>query len=196
MTGAADTSSECPANEQELEAQLGQLEARIEALTAEHQVAYDALARLRENRFRHLSDEELLADEQARHALAREADRHAWASDRLRQLAPFAGLNVKVQGADSREGCRAWAEHWLLGRPDLHISVLESTLSEHGAYWIEYAPGEVPEAVLRRIRFGHVGELYEGTLEMVLAYIAEHHWLSASPRGSRDERRGGLTCDT
>lgn len=62
-----------------------------------------------------------------------------------------------------------WAAIWGMGRPDIPVDILESTLAHGGSYGMRWAPGGQAT-----ITATYRGELFCGPLVEALAFIAKN----------------------
>lgn len=191
-----------------LDAQLAAIDVERDVLAAQYRRASDALREINTRRqalvtrkVDALTDEEILADEDTRRWLCRQANLNAKAGDRIEQLLryryggqfydnawdgrdAYAGQWLPVprlmmlRDADVTETAQAIreiAKVWLLGRDTLPLDIFERTCSEHGSYGGSYDPA-TDTARLRVIRYGRETELAAGPLEDVLGVIARNHY--------------------
>jgi hypothetical protein len=186
---------------QRLDAEMDALREQYRAINDQLVAAHELRDEVVTARLAELTDEQIMADETLTRWLFRESWSHSGAADRKRVLVrmdaegagdpdsydgrdeyaadvlpPISVALVKGQDvAPLADAIRAWVQRWALGRPDVPVSIMERTLSEHGSYGGMYDIAS-DTMCLRIIRWGREEELANGPLEEVLAYMASEFW--------------------
>jgi len=142
-----------------------------------------------------LTDEQILADEEIRRWLCAVGATHTGANQRLHSLADVSPL--LIHHVDPRDEfyplpvptvmlecdsdvelwattIEEWFKVWSLGRQDISIDVLESTLSAYSSYSLVYTPGGAVVAELFCNSMS-LSKAFDGSLVAVLRFIAKHH---------------------
>src|SRR3954465_2405300 len=170
------------------------LDARSKLWRAEHDAAIDLKLEL-------YSDAEIMADEQLLRWLLKASWAHDGAGKRKHVLTKPAVPELRDEYVDGRDGwaedvlpalqlslvkdqevkdvadaLRAWVKTWALGRPDLHVSIMERTLSRHCSYALNYYPATDTAALETHPSYRLRENLSELPLEELLAVVARDYW--------------------
>lgn len=154
-----------------------------------------------------LTDEQILADEDIRRWLCVVGATHTGANQRLHSLsdAPpllvhhvdprdeFYALPVPTVMLECDSDVELWATTikewfriWALGRQDISINVLESSLSAYASYYLVYTPDSGVVAELFRNSVS-LSKAFDGSLVAVLRFIAKHHPYNSGYAETDDE---------
>lgn len=163
-------------------------------------------------RLEELTDAEIMGDEATLRWMLKASWSHRGASERKHRLAKPGVPELADEYTDGRaeweqdvlpalqlrlkrdqdithvaEALRVWARIWALGRPDLHISILERTLSERASYGLTYYVATDTACTDNMRRYVHE-QGAEMPLEDVLKLVAKNCWYeSDNPADLEDD---------
>lgn len=148
------------------------------------------------NKFKDISDEELLSDFETLKFLFAESYSATWAHRRVEQLCETNNPNVKKSGVDGRDEffgfpciqimldenqditdvaqtIREFFKKFALGREEVSIGILEYDLSLYASWSITYDVKK-DTGKINQLRYGHNTIVLEGSLESVLEWAAKN----------------------